>query len=237
MNQNYGSDARQMFSNASLWSLPVELELYAVYPLFYWLLMCFGVKRAMFVVGVVSLSSLGLLLKDNLFDHNGYQVGNFAIYWIIWCGGALLAEWVKRDQLPKWRPWLWLVMASTFIMAMGVYFLKLFIGLQDLIWGGFYFMVLLWSFTRKNPLQFLNNRMKNIFLSLGLISYSLYLIHYPFFRLCGAMWVDIVGTKPTNFLIPVFFSILSIPLAYAFYSCFEAPTHRLARKVASRISS
>jgi peptidoglycan/LPS O-acetylase OafA/YrhL len=220
--------------NPSLWSLPVELELYLVYPFFYWLLMRNGIKRSMVVVGLVSLGALGLFLSTNLHTlyNNLNYIGNFAIYWIIWCAGALLAEWVKRERLPRWQPWLWIVMALTFSIAMVSYFLKLFIGIQELVWAGFYFLVILWGLTQKDPLKFLSSRMRKLFLSIGLISYSLYLIHFPFFKLCGAIWINIFGTKPANFLIPLFFCIVCIPLAYAFYLYIEAPSHRLARKLA-----
>ncbi len=234
MIQNYGSEPGQMGVNPSLWSLPVELELYLVYPFFYWLLMRNGIKRSMVVVGLVSLGALGLFLSTNLHTlyNNLNYIGNFAIYWIIWCAGALLAEWVKRDRLPRWQPWLWIVMALTFSIAMVSYFLKLFIGIQELVWAGFYFLVILWGLTQKDPLKFLSSRMRKLFLSIGLISYSLYLIHFPFFKLCGAIWINIFGTKPANFLIPLFFCIVCIPLAYAFYLYIEAPSHRLARKLA-----
>jgi peptidoglycan/LPS O-acetylase OafA/YrhL len=238
MLQNFeGSSDEQMFANPSLWSLPIEVQLYIVYPLFYLLLLRIGIKWSMFSVGVVSIGALVLLLVANtdLYSHSRtYQVGNFSIYWIIWCAGALLAEWAKREQLPKWRSWLWLVMAFVLIIAMMIYFLKLFIGIQNLVWAGFYFMVMLWGLTQTNPLRFLNMRLKKLFLWLGLISYSLYLVHYPFFRFCGAIWVGMFGTKPGNFLIPLVFSVLSIPVAYAFYSYIEAPSHRLARKIGGR---
>lgn len=232
MLQNYGSDAVQMFSNISLWSLPVEVELYLVYPLFYWILNRIGLKGAMFWVGVVSTTALALLLRTSFYD-DGHQVWHFPLYWIIWCAGALLAEWVRQDKIPKWNPRLWLVMASTFIIAMVVRSLGLAAALQDLTWAAFYFMVMLWGLTQSNPLGFLNDKIKKLFVSLGLISYSLYLIHYPFFKLCGLIWIYIFGTKPANFVIALCFSILSIFVGYGFYLLIEAPSHKLARKLGS----
>jgi peptidoglycan/LPS O-acetylase OafA/YrhL len=125
-------------------------------------------------------------------------------------------------------------MALTFSIAMVSYFLKLFIGIQELAWAGFYFTVILWGLIQKDPLKFLSTRMRKLFLWLGLISYSLYLLHFPFFKLSGTIWVSLFGTKPANFLIPIAFSMLCIPLAYTFYLYVEAPSHRLARKLAGR---
>jgi peptidoglycan/LPS O-acetylase OafA/YrhL len=240
MLQNYSADGGQMYSNPALWSLPVEVELYLVYPLFYWLLRRWGIKWSMFSVGVVSIAALALLLGPNLQNYNNTQIGyggHFAVYWIIWCAGALLAEWAKRDQLPKWQPWLWVVMAFTLILGITVTLLKLLVVIQELVWGGFYFTVMLWGLTQADPLGFLSTRMRKIFSFLGLIAYSLYLLNYPFFRLCGEIWMNIFGTKPANFLIPLCFSVLCIPLAYAFYVCVEAPSHKLARKLGNSASS
>ncbi len=234
MVQNYGENAGQLFSNVSLWSLPVEVELYLVYPFFYWLVMRWGMKLSMLFVGSVSISTLAMLLRTHLYDNSGNRVGHFAIYWLIWCAGALLAEWVKQERVPQWRNWLWSVMGLTAILAIGVQLYDLFIGLQDLLWAGFYFTVTLWGFTRENPLGFLNTRLKKVLAMLGLISYSLYLIHSPFFKLCGFLWIDLFGSKPANFFIPLGFSLLSVLLAGVFYSYVEAPTHRLARKLANR---
>ncbi len=234
MLQNYSPNGGQMYTNPALWSLPVEVELYLVYPLFYWLLRRSGIKWSMFSVSVVSITALLLLLGSNLHNYNNTQIGNgghFAVYWIIWCAGALLAEWTKREQLPKWQLWLWVVMACTFILGITVTLLKLFIVIQELVWGGFYFTVMLWGLTQTDPLRFMSTRMRKIFLFLGLISYSLYLLNYPFFRLCGEIWINLFGSKPANFLIPLFFSILCIPLAYIFYAVLEAPSHRLGRKL------
>jgi len=235
MVQNYGSDAGQMAINPSLWSLPVEIELYLAYPIFYWLLRRYSIKRTMILVGCVSLGALSFLMLtywDNPDKHLGY-VGNFALYWIIWCAGALLAEWAKRDRLPTWKFWHWGIMAGTFALSMTAFQLKLFIGLQDLVWSSFYFTVFLWGLTQTQVKGLLNSKPGILLSSIGLISYSLYLVHYPFFRLCGLIWINVFGAKPTNLLIPIAFSFLAIAIAYIFYISFEKVSHNLARKLAS----
>jgi peptidoglycan/LPS O-acetylase OafA/YrhL len=234
MVQNYGPDAGQMAGNPSLWSLPIEAELYIVYPIVYWLLIRCGIRTTLSWVGFVSLGTLGFLLITNWNNPEKFlgYVGNFALYWIIWVSGALLAEWVKQEQLPKWQPWFWVVMAVTFAISMVTTLLKTYIGLQELVWSSFFFMIVLWGLTQSSQLTFLRHRLGRAFVSLGLISYSLYLIHYPFFKLCGAFWVGRFGAKPSNFLIPLAFTLLAIALAKVFYHLVEAPNHRLARKLA-----
>lgn len=240
MLQNYSPDGGQMYTNPALWSLPVEIELYFAYLLFYLLLRRFGIKWSMFSVSVVSIAALVLLLGPNLQNYNNTEIGyggHFAVYWIIWCAGALLAEWVKREQLPQWNLGWWVVMAVALLAGIAVTLLKLLVVIQELVWGGFYFTVMLWGLAQTEPLGLLSPRMRKIFSFIGLIAYSLYLLNYPFFRLCGAAWISIFGTKPVNFLIPVFFSLLCIPLAYAFYLVVEAPSHKLAKKLGNSASS
>lgn len=226
MLQNYASGG-QMVSNPSLWSLPVEVELYFAYPIFYWLLMRMGMKMAMTIVAGFSIAATVILLMGH-----SWTLFNFFKFWIIWCGGALLAEWTRRDRLPKWHSWYWSIIAFTISIAIAADALNIHEGIQHFLWSGAYFLLMLWGLTHFDPLQMLGNRTRKIFLSLGLISYSLYLVHFPFFKLCAAVWLEIFGTKPANLIIPLIFSILSIPLAYIFYQYFELPSHKLAQKLA-----
>jgi peptidoglycan/LPS O-acetylase OafA/YrhL len=233
MLQNFGAQAGQMAANPSLWSLPVEAELYIVYPLFLYLLTRFGGRWAMALAGGVSLAALGLSLVPRL-DQTLFIAGHFAVYWIIWCAGALLAEGIKRERLPAWRPWMGLAMAVALAAALVLEVGKLPLEVRHLTWAAFYFICLLWGLTRPNPLRRWRTSARRTFAGLGKISYSLYLIHFPFFMLCGAFWQSEFGGKPTNFLIPLIFCVLVLPLAYVFYACFEAPSHRFARMASRR---
>ena len=67
----------------------------------------------------------------------------------------------------------------------------------------------------------------------GEISYSLYLIHFPFFRLCGYYWLQAFGQKPVNFLIPLGFSAAAVVVGWGFYRLVEAPSHAWAKRLAA----
>lgn len=69
----------------------------------------------------------------------------------------------------------------------------------------------------------------------GMISYSLYLFHFPLFKLAGAAWFVLFAAKPDSFLIPTLASLLMIPLAWVFYRLVELPTHRFAQKLGTAI--
>ena len=52
---------------------------------------------------------------------------------------------------------------------------------------------------------------------IGKISFSLYLIHFPLFKLFGYLHREIFGEKPANFLISLFYLLPVIFLAWLFF--------------------
>lgn len=228
MIQNYLGG--QIVANPSLWSLPVEIELYIAYLVIYGLFLRWGVKPTFILVGSISIAAAIMqTLGNSLLE------GNFATYWIIWCSGAWLAEQSKQGKLPIWRSWFWWIIAASFCLA-SIFSLRKFpLPLQNFSWASFYFGILFWGLNKSDPLKNLSNSIKKSLQFLGNISYSLYLIHYPFFILCGALWLHVYGVKPASFLVPLFLSIISLLPAYALYRLIEKPSHQLARNLALKI--
>ena len=231
MVQNYTTGS--ISSNGSLWSLPIEMELYLVFPIVYYLLRTHTVKALLIVTAVVSFAAF-----------TAYMLGavwlgeNFAKYWLLWCSGAVLADYYAAGRLRKPPLSVKAVGLLALIVALGGQMHQWVPGLLDFIYGIF-FVVLLWLglTTEVNWSKRINGVGAKFLSTLGLISYSLYLIHYPFFKLCGALWVRYFGSKPINFLIPVCFALLAIPLAYLFYTLVEVPSHRWAKGVTKRTNA
>ena len=71
----------------------------------------------------------------------------------------------------------------------------------------------------------------------GTFSFSLYLIHYPLFKLAGWYWVRHYGDKPSSLLVALLAVAAVIPLAWLYYQWVERPTHRLARFWGARKTS
>lgn len=226
MAQNYS--AGQLAGNASLWTLPIEVELYLAYPLFLGLLWKFSLRPTMMVVGSVSIAASLLWLTGRC----PWVEGNFAKFWIIWCAGAALAEGLATGRLPRWKNRYWVLTALSFAGCLIARNAGMGGGLMHYGWAFAYFLVLWWLLS--NPP--LPQRMAAVLLRaltfLGAISYSLYLIHVPYFKVMAALWTHWIGKEPASVLIPIAFAVSAIPVAYAFYRCVEAPCHYAARHFA-----
>jgi peptidoglycan/LPS O-acetylase OafA/YrhL len=229
MIQNYMGG--QITANQSLWSLPVEIELYIFYLVFYKLFTSWGEKPTFILVACIS--TVAALLQVSRY---AFLEGNFAVYWIIWCTGAWLAEQTKKGNLPVWRSWFWWIVMAIFVLAIVASLRKFPLPLQNFAWTSFYFGLLYWGFKKNDPLQNLHALVKRFLQLLGNISYSLYLIHYPFFALCSAIWIHSYGGKPANFFVPLLFSVFSLLPAYVLYRLIEKPSHQLARALAATVS-
>lgn len=233
MTQNYqgnvaeGVAGMQVANNPSLWSLPVEMELYCMYPFFWLAARAWGWAAAMSGVALVSVGALAGY-------HGGgrFLEGNFAMYWIIWCSGAWLRERCARGTLG--RPPRAIVGLGAVALAGGIVLtLEGVGGLANVGWGGAYF-VLLWACVSRPRLAG-TGMWRMIGVAAGKISYSLYLMHFPVLMGLAAWWAAHGGERPTNYLMCLLACAATLPVACLFYRWVERPSHGWARNGASRV--
>jgi len=225
MVQNYTTGA--LTSNGALWTLPVELELYIAFPVVFYLLKNWGNKALIIITGIVSLIALSFFISGQF-----WLGSDFAMYWVTWCAGVLLAKAYANRTLSKPSGWLLI----TAVAAIGIAVVLQVRGVPspylELLFGYFYLMLLWLGITTEYRWnKYIPAGMVKAMNVLGTCSFSLYLIHKPLFRLIGIAWINYFGGKPVNFLIPVGFSILMVFIAWGFYLLIEAPTHALAKKL------
>ena len=98
MLQNHWPPEGQISDNPSLWSLPVEVGLYLIYPLAWLVWRRFG--WACVFVGAALIT-----LVRQLASLQGFRwfEGSFAGFWAAWCAGARVAEKRSQSTLPKWN--------------------------------------------------------------------------------------------------------------------------------------
>ena len=167
--------------NPPAWSLAVEAQLYAVYPVVFWLIARQGALRALAIVLGVTLAYRVTLNFDPFPRQFGGVAWEFFLArWFEWVLGAVVAEWaVGRVRLPGVvsQPWL----AAT-MCALGVLleWHRWHHGLYTLLEPiyGVAFALLLCVVLRREPTGRAST-MGRYLASVGLFSYSLYLLHRP----------------------------------------------------------
>jgi len=232
LSQNYGEHGGQLFTNGSLWTLPVEVELYIAYLLFYFLLKKTGGPMVAIIVSITSIAAtIGYLCGIETLG------ANFLRFWAMWCAGALLAEWFRRGRLPEFKKWNGL---TFIILAMSAVFgveHQWHDGFLQYIWAAAYFHVIWFVLANPESFYFFPKWFGRLWVWLGTISYSAYLIHKPLFALYGFLWVRLNGEKPADFLVPLLFSLSIWPVAWLFWKCCESPFHELSRRLGNRFKS
>jgi peptidoglycan/LPS O-acetylase OafA/YrhL len=170
-------------------------------------------------------------------------------YWFTWIAGAALAEQHKKGELKQ--PPFWISILGILFFLLGLYCawriredvtVAAGGGHADLVtltaafaFGVAFSVLLWWSIMNQRIYNMLPPSIHGFLLYLGAISYSLYLFHTPFFRLCGWLWTSFVGEKPTNYLTTFPFVVLALGIAWIAYKGIEAPAHLAGRKLAYAI--
>jgi peptidoglycan/LPS O-acetylase OafA/YrhL len=232
LSQNYGEHAGQLLTNGSLWSLPVEVELYVSYLVFFFLLKKIAGRVTAMVISTVSLlATIGYL-------HGIKDLGqNFLFFWAVWCAGALLAEWFKRGRMPEFKTWNWLSLIIFSASAIWGESRQWPLAILTYVWAAAYFHVIWLALLHPAALYRFPDWCVRLFVWLGTISYSAYLIHGPLFALYGFFWVRYAGAKPASFLVPLLFSVSIWPVAWLFWKFCELPFHQLAQRMVKRAST
>ena len=230
MIQNWVFSGTQVAMNPSLWTIPIEVEFYLVYPLLLWLFRRFGLRAA--VAFTLFCTGIGATL---FYLGYGQSTVTFFKYVIIWNSGAWLAEAYARSRLRRWSKWHFMGMVGTAVVTMilglaGVNVFYLHYG-----WALCSFLLLLWVLGPGATVFSSNQWWVQPLVFTGTVFYSLYLIHFPLFKLAGAAWFQLYGSKPESFLVPTLATVLAVPLAWVFYRWIELPSHDLARKLGSSI--
>lgn len=200
-------------SNGVFWTLAIELHLYLVYPLLFYVSRCYGAVKALSVTFVVS--AVYLLLDSifgitELFPYRFPGGGPLFIpYLFTWGFGFYIAEVeFGRALLPR-RFWEIAIIGGVLTLVFSqLNYPDIAKFTSTLILGGF----LWWSIQKKGQ-QFWSNKIGKVLAQIGIFSYSLYAIHVPCLYLIKAGLESSVGIS-TN-IIPVYFGT-TVSLIFAF---------------------
>ncbi|HEX2437405.1 MAG TPA: acyltransferase [Methylomirabilota bacterium] len=163
------------------WSLAVEAQLYAVYPVAFWLIGRHGALRALAAVLALTLGYRAVLTFDPLpVPFGGVAWEFFLARWFEWVLGAVVAEWaVGRVRLPRWAtvPWPALALFGLGLLLEwhrwrpGAY------ALMEPIYGIAFALLLCVILSRERDGE--ASAVGRYLAGIGLCSYSVYLLHRP----------------------------------------------------------
>jgi peptidoglycan/LPS O-acetylase OafA/YrhL len=195
-------------SNGPLWTLAVEIQLYAVYPLVFLVRRRFGIGRTLaLALGLTALSWL-------LFERRGLSL--FASYQFAWMLGAYIADRestassARAGRLVGWGGALVILGGCAVFAGLSQY-------LAFQVWALGFAMVLARLLER--PLSI--GPIAAAFRQLGHFSYSLYAIHLPLAVLAVCLLFD--GRKQASLMPALLILAVAVACAFVFHLAFERP--------------
>ncbi|PRH18699.1 acyltransferase family protein [Burkholderia multivorans] len=200
-------------SNGALWTLSLEVQFYAIYPLL------FAVRRRVGMPAVVAAVALVNVVSAWLLERHDLQF--FTSYWLSWTIGAWIAD--VRAQPARGAAAVpsrgWYGAAALLLAAgCGAFHFGQYGAFQ--LWAAG-FACFLYRALACPPRPTLVLRVLGWF---GDFSYSLYLIHLPLFVCLGSV---LFRSQLQLSIWPSFgFIAVAIPVAYLFYLLFERPAMR-----------
>jgi len=227
LTQNYPPESGQFLSNPALWTIPLELEFYLLYPIAF---LFFASNRSSFLwVIALGMSALSILLS-----YQGYLWLSFTalFLWPSWLLGAWIAKLYRDQKLNRIKLGYLLTFTG---LSLGVALMSRYQSwetwTQYFAWTSFYSFFFIFCLSHAGFLdRMIGTKLKKAVSWIGKISFSLYLIHFPLFKLFGYLHREILGEKPANFLISLFYLLPVIFLAWLFFKWVEDPIHKWSKK-------
>lgn len=211
--------------NGSFWSLALEAQLYLVYPLFLCLRKRFGLEIT--VMAILTLQIISAIIEYIYSIENLPYHFSLLKFWSIWVMGAYLAEkYVTGKMVINIKS---IYLTFFLILLLFLKFTIIYKYFRHLLFGIF-FMLLVEKVLHSNNKKIFQNKFFSFTVTLGICSYSFYLLHQPFlgwlinklrlFENTGFGIVAIAGT----------FFILFI-ISYVNYKLIELPSINFGKKI------
>ena len=228
LSQNYSPNNGQFLCNPSLWTIPLEIEFYLLYPLAFFI---FSRLRSISVLLLtLSLSTVSVYLIEYGFAWISYTA---LFFWPVWLLGAKVAEFYNRKISIKTMSNIKILLILITSLGVSLYSRYVFTEwwVQYVTWTFFYLVFFVYCvFNASKIHSMIGYKLFNVISWIGKISFSLYLIHYPLFKLIGYFHVEIFGSKPSNFLITLIYIFPVIFIAWLFFIFIENPIHQWSKK-------
>ena len=225
--------------NDVFWSLALESQLYLLFPLFVWL----GRKRGLWTVvaagfAVSALFQLAAYLKMGQGpDFSTARVWQWSLparCFEFICGMAAAALITRpHPALARWAA-VAVAVCLPYALWSGYYLDKAYLPLRDQAWGVVWgaLIVVCWHATRTRARdeqitqaarKGLGARVWEALVWLGTISYSIYLVHLPVFRIIRPWIWELDWPVSHMYLLSALLVPLTVLVSYGFFLLFERP--------------
>ncbi|MFM0733660.1 acyltransferase [Paraburkholderia sediminicola] len=195
-------------SNGALWTLSLEVQFYAIYPLLFALRRRLGMTSVLAIVAVINVVSAYVLER--------HDIQFFTSYWFSWMLGAWIAD-AKAHAAPDARSPAWLYVLAAAFIALGC------AAFHFGQYGAFQFWAIGFAFYLYKALERRHADTPGVRLlsRFGDFSFSLYLIHLPIFVLLSSI---LFRSSLQMSIWPSFgYMLVAVPVAYVFYRLVELP--------------
>ncbi|WP_233801395.1 acyltransferase family protein [Paraburkholderia sp. HP33-1] len=210
-------------SNGALWTLSLEVQFYAIYPLLFALRRRIGMNTALALVAAINVASAYVLERHDL--------QFFTSYWFSWMLGAWIADTKARSARDARAPALLFVLAAVLI-AGGCFAFHFGQYGAFQIWALGFACYLYKALDARDGsrreasgllalLRAGSDAMARLLSRCGDFSFSLYLIHLPIFVMLSS-WLFRSSLQMSIW--PSFgYMLVAVPAAYVFYRVVELP--------------
>ena len=223
--------------NPSFWTIAVEVQLYAIYPLLMWVVTRKGWAFALLCTAVLEFSLRAL--SSYLVITGAGQLPVFVSYspfyfWFSWSLGAGLAEGYRRGILPDIPAWVtWAAIASAFasplFIATDPFKFPLFAVATSLV-----ILRCLRSPSKENDSLGIA---AGTLAAVGTVSYSFYLYHQPMLLHAGEALKSFVPSLAKGGLLLLVVLVSLLPIVYLVsrisYLWFEKPSNAAGKRWAT----
>jgi peptidoglycan/LPS O-acetylase OafA/YrhL len=211
-------------SNGALWTLSLEVQFYAIYPLLFALRRRIGMTAVLAIVAAINVASAYALERHDL--------QFFTSYWLSWTLGAWIAD-ARAHRAPDTRAPAWLyALAALFIaLGCGAFHFGQYGAFQ--LWALGFACYLYKALDPRDDAAGMRGSLFGFWRALsapvsrvlsffGDFSFSLYLIHLPIFVLLSS-WLFRSSLQMSIW--PSFgYMLVAVPAAYVFYRLVELPS-------------
>jgi peptidoglycan/LPS O-acetylase OafA/YrhL len=198
-------------SNGALWTLSLEVQFYAIYPLLFALRRRIGMTPVLALVAVVNVVSAYVLERHDL--------QFFTSYWFAWTLGAWIADAKAHGaQQARSSVWFYVLAAAFIVLGCAAFHFGQYGAFQ--LWAVGFAFYLYKALDRRNGIQRESAGLR-LLSRFGDFSFSLYLIHLPIFVLLSSVLFR--STLQMSIWPSFGYMLVAVPVAYAFYRLVELP--------------